>query len=68
MKKNLAKVLGLEELQEAAPPVPSDEQVMQQQTVELSDYMQQTADATEVAAEHFQCSAATVCHPKQQLH
>jgi hypothetical protein len=51
MKKNLAKVLGLEELQEVAPPAPSDEQVMQQQTTELSDYMQQTADATEVALE-----------------
>lgn len=51
MKKNLAKVLGLEELQEVAPPTPSDEQVMQQHIDDVSQCMQQTADATEVALE-----------------
>ena len=51
MKKNLAKVLGMEELQEVAPPEPSEEQVMQQQLTDVTEHIQQTADATDVAIE-----------------
>lgn len=51
MKNNLAKVLGLEELQQTAPLDPSDDQVMQQQISDVTEHMQQTADATDVALE-----------------
>ena len=51
MKKNLAKVLGMEEFDQASAPAPSEDQVVQQQIEELSQHIQQTNEATDVALE-----------------